>query len=105
LLVNLRKRRVVADEFRSLHPSCQAFVPGNPAVPAGQVFSGAVPATNPVNLRINNVSVTPSFAGLSGAGLYQINLTVPAGVGTGDVSIVATVAGSQTPSGVVISHQ
>ena len=77
--------------------------PTNPAVPAGQVFSGAVPTTNPVNLRINNVSLTPSFAGLSGAGLYQINLTVPEGLGTGDVGLVATVGGTQTPTGVVIS--
>jgi len=79
--------------------------PTNPAVAAGQVFSGAAPTTNPVSLRINNVSVTPSFAGLSGAGLYQINLTVPTGLGTGDVPLVATVGGVQTPPNVVISLQ
>jgi uncharacterized protein (TIGR03437 family) len=79
--------------------------PTNPVVPAGQVFSGAAPTSNPVKLLIDNVSVTPMFAGLSGAGLYQINLTVPAGLGTGDVSLVATVGGAQTPSGVVISLQ
>jgi uncharacterized protein (TIGR03437 family) len=79
------------------------FGPANPAVPAGQVFSGAAPTTNPVKLLINNVSVTPMFAGLSGAGLYQINLTIPAGAGTGDVSLVATVGVVQTPTGVVIS--
>jgi uncharacterized protein (TIGR03437 family) len=49
------------------------------------------------------VSVTPAFAGLSGAGLYQINVTIPAGLGSGDVSLVATVGGVQTPSNVVIS--
>ena len=58
-----------------------------------------------MNLLINNVTVTPSFAGLSGAGLYQINLTIPAGVGTGDVSLAALVGGVQTQSGVVISIQ
>jgi uncharacterized protein (TIGR03437 family) len=75
------------------------FGPTNPAVPAGQVFSGAAPTTNPVNVLINDnyVSVTPMFAGLSGAGLYQINLTVPAGLGTGDFSLVATVGSVQTP--------
>jgi uncharacterized protein (TIGR03437 family) len=51
------------------------------------------------------VSVLPSFAGLSGAGLYQINLTVPAGLGTGDVPLVATVDGVQSPASVVISLQ
>jgi uncharacterized protein (TIGR03437 family) len=81
------------------------FGPTSPAVPAGQVFSGAAATTNPVNLLIDKVSVTPSFAGLSAAGLYQINLTVPAGLGTGDVSLQASGGGMQTPSGVVISLQ
>jgi uncharacterized protein (TIGR03437 family) len=79
--------------------------PTSPAVQAGQAFSGAASTTNAVTLRINNVSVTPAFAGLSGAGLYQINVTVPAGLGTADVSLEAAVGGSQTPAGVVISLQ
>jgi uncharacterized protein (TIGR03437 family) len=79
--------------------------PTNPVVLAGQVFSSAAATTNPVNLLINKVNVIPTFAGLSSAGLYQINLTIPAGLGTGDVSLVATVGGAQTPSGVVISLQ
>jgi uncharacterized protein (TIGR03437 family) len=58
-----------------------------------------------VSLRINNVSVNPSFAGLSAAGLYQINFTVPAGLGTGDVALVATVGGASTQPSVVISLQ
>ena len=81
------------------------FGPTNPAVLAGQAFSGAAQTTNPVTLRINNVSVTPAFAGLSGAGVYQLNLTVRLSLGTGDVSLQATVGGVQTPSGVVISLQ
>ena len=73
--------------------------------PAGEAFSGAAPTTNPVNFLINNVSVTPSFAGLSAAGLYQINVTVPAGLGSGDVPLAAIVGGVQTQTGVVISLQ
>jgi len=79
------------------------FGPTDPMEPAGQVFSGSAPVTNPVSLVINNVSVAPSFAGLSGAGLYQINLTLPANLGGGDVPLVATVGGAQTQPGVVIS--
>jgi uncharacterized protein (TIGR03437 family) len=79
--------------------------PTNPVVPAGQALSGAAPATNSVSLLINKVNVIPTFAGLSGAGLYQINLTIPAGLGTGDVPLSATVGGAQTQSGVVISLQ
>jgi uncharacterized protein (TIGR03437 family) len=81
------------------------FGPTNPPVPAGQSFSGAAPTTNPVTIRINNVSVTPSFAGISGAGLYQFNLIIPSGLGTGDVSLQASVGGVQTPVGAVISLQ
>jgi uncharacterized protein (TIGR03437 family) len=81
------------------------FGPTSPEVPAGQAFSGAAPAVNPVNLLINGVSVTPTFIGLSGAGLYQINLTVPPGLGTGDLSLAAGVGGVQTPAGTVISLQ
>jgi uncharacterized protein (TIGR03437 family) len=58
-----------------------------------------------MSLRVNNASLTPSFAGLSAAGQYQINLTIPAGLGTGDFSLQAAVGGVQTPSGVVISVQ
>lgn len=79
------------------------FGPTSPAIPAGQVFSGAASTLNPVKLLINNLSVTPLFAGLSSAALYQINLVVPPGAGTGDVSLFATVGGMQTPSGILIS--
>ena len=44
--------------------------PTNPPAPAGQVFYGTAPTTNPVRLRIGNASVVPTFAGLSGAGVY-----------------------------------
>jgi uncharacterized protein (TIGR03437 family) len=81
------------------------FGPTSPAVAAGQAFSGAAPTNYPVTVLINSRSVTPSFAGLSGAGLYQFNLTVPSGLGTGDVSLQASVGGVQTPPGVVITLQ
>jgi uncharacterized protein (TIGR03437 family) len=81
------------------------FGPTTPSVLAGQAFSGAAATTNPVTVRINNLTVTPSFTGLSGPGLYQLNLTVPSGLGTGDVALQANVGGAQTPASVVISVQ
>jgi hypothetical protein len=83
--------------------------PTDPAVQAGQAFSSAAPTTNPVGLLIGGLFVTPEFAGLSGAGLDQINVTIPAGLiingGNGDVPLAASVSGSgtQTQAGVVIS--
>jgi uncharacterized protein (TIGR03437 family) len=81
------------------------FGPTSPTVTAGQAYSGAAATTNPVTVRINNVSVPTAFAGLSGAGVYQINLTIPPGLGTGDVLLQASVGGVQTPMNVVISLQ
>jgi len=109
------------------------FGPTYPAIPAGQVFSPSdwgwpAPTDNQVNVSINgfnmiiycggnpctvtdaNGTSSGGFAGLSGAGLYQINLTLPAGLGTGDVPLVGAVGvlgegAVQTPPGVVISLQ
>lgn len=82
------------------------FGPTNPAVPAGQAYAGTGAATaNPVTVTINGTAVTPAFAGITGAGLFQINLPIPAGLGSGDVPLSATVAGASTQSGVVISLQ
>jgi uncharacterized protein (TIGR03437 family) len=81
------------------------FGPTTPSVHAGQAFSGAAATTNTVHLAINGTTVLPFFAGLSEAGLYQINVTIPVGLGTGDLSLVATVGGVQTQPGVVISLQ
>jgi len=82
------------------------FGPTNPTVLAGKAYSGAAPTTNPVQLSINNVAVPPAFAGITSAGLYQLNVgPLPAGLGTGDVKLQATVGGVQTPSAVVISLQ
>ncbi len=55
------------------------FGPTTPGVAAGRVFSGAAPLTDASRLqvRIGGTDVVPSFAGLSGSGLYQFNVTVP----------------------------
>jgi len=79
------------------------FGPSNPAVPAGKPFSGAAPVTQPITLYINNVAVTPLFVGVSSAGLYQINLIVPPGLGQGDVPIQAWVGGKATQQNVLFS--
>ena len=82
------------------------FGPTNPPVAAGQAFSGAASTTNPVQLSINYISVTPIFAGITSAGLYQMNIVkLPSGLGTGDVLLQAIVGGARTPSNVVISLQ
>jgi uncharacterized protein (TIGR03437 family) len=81
------------------------FGPTSPTVLAGQAFSGSAQTTHSVTLKINNATVIPSFAGLSSAGLYQINLVLPAGLGSGDVTLAASVNGVSTQGSVVLSVQ
>jgi uncharacterized protein (TIGR03437 family) len=80
--------------------------PTTPAVLAGQPFSGAAPVSSPITFLLNNLNLTPTFAGISSAGLYQVNFTVPPGLVGGDVPVQITASGLTTPPGVVMTvHQ
>ncbi|MEA2874723.1 MAG: hypothetical protein QOH67_5081 [Hyphomicrobiales bacterium] len=82
------------------------FGPTTPAVPAGEAWSGGAATTNSIQLLINNIAVAPAFSGIVSAGLYQMNIVpVLAGLGIGDVPVLATVGGARTQSGVVLSLQ
>ncbi len=78
------------------------FGPTNPPVRAGAVFSGAAPTVNPVTVTVGGVPATVTFAGITSAGLYQLNVVVP-GVSSGDQAVVATANGVQTQMGVVLA--
>ena len=77
----------------------------NPSVPSGQAYSGAAPTVARVTVYIGGEPVTPSFAGLSSAGLYQLNITIPSALPTGDATIQGAVSNSVTQDGVVIALQ
>jgi uncharacterized protein (TIGR03437 family) len=81
------------------------FGPTNPVVPAGMPFSGAAAALYKIQLSVNGVRIDPTFAGMTAAGQFQLNVTLPGGIGTGDVPLIATINGIQTPPNVVISVQ
>jgi uncharacterized protein (TIGR03437 family) len=81
------------------------FGPTTPAVPAGAPFSGSAPINSNFTLYINSVVVKTTFVGLSSAGLYQINLKVPNGLGDRDVPIQAIVGGMATQAGVLFPLQ
>jgi uncharacterized protein (TIGR03437 family) len=81
------------------------FGPTTPTVQAGQAFSGAARTNIPVTVTIGGVSANVGFAGITEAGLYQINLTVPANTGSEDQALAASVNGVQTPVGVVVTVQ
>jgi uncharacterized protein (TIGR03437 family) len=81
------------------------FGPTTPHVLAGQSFSGAAPTNTPVAITIGGLPANVSFAGITEAGTYQFNLTVPPNTGSGDQAVQATVNGVQTPSGPVVAVQ
>ena len=80
------------------------FGPTDPVIPAGAALQpgqlGTAKPENPVTMLINGIPVSPSFVGITEAGLFQINLTIPPAVGTGDLTISASVGGMQTPNAV-----
>lgn len=84
------------------------FGPTLSAVPAGQVFSGAVKTANPVQVSLspssgNGIQPTVMFAGIVGAGLYQINFSVPQNAPTGDLIVQAIVGATMNNQGVATS--
>jgi endo-1,4-beta-xylanase len=78
------------------------FGPTNPVVMAGRVFSGAAALTDTVTIRIGGRPATVLFAGISGAGLYQINVQIPA-LPTGEHPLEISVAGTSIPAGAVLT--
>jgi uncharacterized protein (TIGR03437 family) len=82
------------------------FGPANPAVPAGQVFSGANPLSNTVTVAIGGQNAQVDFAGVVGAGLVQINVHVPSSTNNGDAGVVASVGGvsTQTAGNMISVH-
>ena len=56
-------------------------------------------------VTLGGVPLTVDFAGLVGAGLYQINFKIPANAGSGDLALSATVNGLQSQANIVIPMQ
>jgi len=81
------------------------FGPTNPALPTAQLVTTAEPLANLSGLQITigGVQATVQFAGLVASGLYQFNVVVPAGLPEGDASLVATIDGVQSQSGLSIT--
>ena len=63
----------------------------------------AVRLANTVSVRFNGVDADVRFAGLSGAGLNQVNVVVPEGLPSGDVEVVAEILDLVTPSGAFVT--
>jgi uncharacterized protein (TIGR03437 family) len=76
--------------------------PTNPAVPPGQVFSGAAATVDPVSVTIGGAKASVAYAGLVGAGLYQVNVAVP-NVALGDQALALTINGATAQAGTFVA--
>ncbi len=81
------------------------FGPTNPAIPDGQLVTAAGVLSPTPTITFGGVAAQVAFAGLTGAGLYQFNVTVPASTPNGDTPVVATIGGASTPAGTFITVQ
>lgn len=78
----------------------------NPATPAGQVVTAPAPidpAT--VIVRIGNLPARVTFAGITGAGLFQVNVTVPDTLADGDAPVTIEMAGARSQDNAFIAVQ
>jgi uncharacterized protein (TIGR03437 family) len=73
--------------------------------PITNQLTGLGPLPTLPTLTIGGIPTFVSFAGLSGAGLYQFNIVVPANAPNGDLALSASYNGSVTQPGVVITVQ
>jgi len=102
-------RPVKAGEYLILYGV--GFGPTNPASPSGQPYAGpagGAPMTDSFTLSSGGVTIPAGnikLSALGGQGLFQFNVLVPSGLGTGDKALLATVAGVTTPTGVMVTTQ
>ena len=73
-----------------------------PSVASGLVFSRAYSATSTPTVTIGGTAAAVSYCWLTGAGFYQISLTVPGGMAAGTHPVVVTQAEVSSPSTAVI---
>ncbi len=76
-------------------------VPTGVQVPSDQTYS----TTSTATITINNVAATVYGAALAPgfAGLYQVAIQVPPSLGDGEWPVIASIAGSQSAAGAVLS--
>jgi uncharacterized protein (TIGR03118 family) len=81
------------------------FGPTNPAAPEGQEITTALPLATTPTVTFNSTAGQVVFAGLTYAGLFQINVTIPTSAPSGDVTVVAQAGTELSPSTAVIAVQ
>ncbi|MGA2134637.1 MAG: serine hydrolase [Bryobacteraceae bacterium] len=81
--------------------------PTNPPAPDGVVFTTSYETANPSSFAatLGGQPAQVLWAGLVGAGLYQVNIVIPGGLTGGDQPLVVTVGGLTTQASVMLTVQ
>lgn len=77
----------------------------NPAIPNGQVVSSPAMLSAVPTVTIGGLPASVTFSGLTGTGLYQVNVMVPAAAPDGDDAVIVQISGFPSPGGVFVSVQ
>lgn len=97
---------VLADSSAPAHAGdiiiiyCNGLGPVDPVIASGVAVTGPTPTKQTVTALIGGQPALVQYAGLAPGfpGLYQVNLVVPGGTGTGDqIAITLSVAGQTSP--------
>ena len=70
----------------------------DPPIPNGQLVTTALPLVVWPTVYVDAMAGDVTFAGLVGAGLYQINVVLPVGLSSGDHLIVALLGDAESQS-------
>jgi uncharacterized protein (TIGR03118 family) len=101
LIKNVTTTAAQAGETIALYAN--GFGATNPSAPTGQVNSAPLALAGMPVILIEGIPATVTFAGLVSPGLYQINITVPAGLPAGDAAVIATLSNGETQPGAYIT--
>jgi uncharacterized protein (TIGR03437 family) len=78
-------------------------LPVTPLVNGASTQSGPLPALPQV--QIGGAKATVTFAGVISPGLYQLNVTVPGNISSGDKELTLTYGGQSSPAADLITVQ
>jgi uncharacterized protein (TIGR03437 family) len=77
----------------------------NPAFPDAQLLSAPMNLATTPTVTFDGASAQVTYAGLVGAGVYQINVVVPNGLAAGDVPVTVTAGSVTSPSNTIVTVQ
>jgi uncharacterized protein (TIGR03437 family) len=83
------------------------FGPTTPPTPSGQVVTNSAPVANlsAISVTIGGKQAPVQWAGITIAGVWQLNIQVPAATATGDAAVMAQIAGRSTQGGAFVTVQ